>query len=173
MRTSDWRLFVYLAAGIGLIISIYAAAETLNPALQSLCSVNGFISCAKVATSGRTTTFGVPDWLIGVLGFVALLAAAAWAEQRRDLFATTPLFVLAVGAVAFSAYFAYVELALVGALCLVCFAAYGAGVLTFVGATVLFGRAYRRAHRPPGPKGRTAAPENSGDGAVARPTRPG
>jgi uncharacterized membrane protein len=86
MRTRSWRSLVYFAAGLGLIVAIFAAAEYFDASLRSACSVNSFFSCTLIDQSNYTTTLGVPDYLWGIGGFVVILIAAALAEQRpRDL----------------------------------------------------------------------------------------
>jgi uncharacterized membrane protein len=148
MKTRNLRTFVYLTAAFGLIASIYAWAETVDVALRSSCSVTSFFSCSAVDNSGRTTTLGIPDAFIGVAGFVLILIVAALAEQHsRDLRYLYVLLFFTTGGVAFSSYFAYVELAIIHALCPVCTTAYFFGTLTWIGAIALTLKVRRRLAR--------------------------
>ena len=121
-------LLVVLVAGLGL--AVYAAVETLYPATGA-CNINSYVSCAKVATSSHTTTLGVPDWAIGIAGFLVLLAldVPLYRTWRRDLLRAVVV-VAGLGLV-LAAYFAYVELAVIQALCLVCFSTYAADGVAF------------------------------------------
>lgn len=136
------RSLIYLAAGIGLIISLFAAAEFFNASLRAVCSVNAFLSCSAVDTSGRTSTLGIPDYLWGIGGFVLIIVVAALAERqpgdRRRVYALLALTSLGV---AVSLYFLYVELALIHALCIVCAGAYVFGFLAWGGSVALAVRA--------------------------------
>jgi uncharacterized membrane protein len=121
-ETLHAALLVVLVAGLGL--SAFAAYETLNPSVASVCSVSAFVSCSKVDQSGHTTTLGVPDWLIGIGGFVVLLAldVPLYATWRRDLL-TAVVAVSGLG-LAVAVYLATVELTVIHALCPVCFSTY-------------------------------------------------
>ena len=138
MRTRSLRNLIYLAAGLGILLSLFAAFEVIDAALTSLCSFSGFVSCAAVANSGRTTTLGVPDWAWGIAGFVAILIVASLAERHpSDRRYPIGLVVLTGAGTALSFYFAYVELALIGAVCIVCFSSYVMGWLCFGGSIAL------------------------------------
>ncbi|MCI4335610.1 MAG: vitamin K epoxide reductase family protein [Thermoplasmata archaeon] len=113
-----------IAIVAGLILSGYAAYESTHPSAQGSCSINGFVSCSKVDNSAHTTTFGVQDYWLGVAGFLALLVVdipllrtykAPW------LYALLGLSTIGVGV---ALYLAYIELAVINALCLICTGAY-------------------------------------------------
>ncbi len=155
MRTRSLRSAVYLAAGIGLVASLFAAAETVSASLRGACTVNGFISCTAVAESGRTTTLGVPDFAWGIAGFVLIFVVAALAEARpADVRRTVGLVALTGAGTALSLYFLYVELGEIHALCLVCASAYLCGWVTWGGALALLARRGRpEAEAPAAPAG--------------------
>lgn len=138
MQTRTVRTVVYLAAGVGMVIAIFAAAELLDTALRQVCSFNGFFSCSAVDSSGKTTFLAVPDYAWGIAGFIAILALNGVAERRPDsLPAAYALLGLTTAGVGLALYFLYVELALINALCVVCFAAYVAGFVAWAGAIEL------------------------------------
>jgi uncharacterized membrane protein len=151
MRTRTLRSVIYFSAGLGLIVSIFTALEAFEASLQSLCTVNAFVSCSAVANSGKTTLFGVPDSLIGIGGFILIFIVAAVAEsRRRELLWPYLLLFLTTGGVALSFYFGYVELVEIHALCLVCVTAYVFGFIAW-GATIALVqkvRAKARSRRP-------------------------
>lgn len=138
MRTSTVRTVIYLAGGLGLIVSVFTYFESLEASLQSLCTVNAFVSCTAVAKSGKTTLFGIPDSFIGIGGFILLLLVAAIAEsRRRELLWPYLLLFLTTGGVALSLYFGYVELGEIHALCLACLTAYLFGFIAWGGTLEL------------------------------------
>ena len=138
MRTRSVRSLVYLAGGVGLIVSIFAALEYYEGSLRRLCTISSFFSCATVDVSGRTTTLGLPDFLWGVGGFVLILVVAGLAERwpRDRRYAYALLGVTTLG-VAFSLYFLYVQLVEIGALCVVCATADVFGWIAWAGAIAL------------------------------------
>lgn len=159
MRVSSLRSTVYLAAIFGLVVSLFAMAEFLDASLRGICSVNSFFSCALVDESGKTTTFGIQDYLWGIGGFVLILAlAAVWEKWPRDLRVGYGLLLLTTAGIAFALYFLYVELAEIHALCLVCAATYLFGVLAWAG-TIGLVRKSRRGEVDPEPPAEEADAE--------------
>ncbi|MFZ0698922.1 MAG: vitamin K epoxide reductase family protein [Thermoplasmata archaeon] len=138
MQTRTVRTVVYLAAGIGMVISIFAAAELLDAALRTVCSYNAFFSCAAVDASGKTTFLWVPDYAWGIGGFIGILALNAVTENRPDdTLAAYGLLALTTAGIGLALYFLWVELALIDALCVVCVAAYLAGFIAWAAAIEL------------------------------------
>ncbi len=124
MKPATLRTIIYLSAGIGLVLSVFAAIEIFNSSAQAICSFNPFISCSKVDNSGRTTTLGIADWIWGVAGFAGTLVLVAVGERTENRRVDWALLLWITIGVALSIYLAYVELAVIGALCIVCFGTY-------------------------------------------------
>ncbi len=78
-----------------------------------VCATGG---CETVQRSAYAEVFGVPTAAIGLLGFVALLAAGA---ARGDL-ARLGQATLALSACLFTAYLLVIQLAVIGAICQWC-----------------------------------------------------
>lgn len=149
MKTQSVRGVVYLSGGLGLLVAIFAAVEFFEASLRGVCSINQFFSCAVVDESGKTTTFGIPDYLWGIGGFVVLMIVAGLAERRpRDVRPAYALTLLATGAVALSAYFIYVQLAEIHALCVVCASAEALGGVLWLGSISLAIHTARDARAP-------------------------
>ena len=124
MRSETLHAILPLAIVAGLAFSALSAAESLDPALRGFCSVSPFFSCAKVDQSGLTSTFGIPDYLIGLGGFALMFVLDIQVYRLgRGIWLDVLTFFSGLG-FAFSAYFAWVELAQIQAFCLVCFASY-------------------------------------------------
>jgi uncharacterized membrane protein len=98
---------VLAAAGIavsGYLLWVREAGATL------ICSTGG---CETVQTSPYADVLGIPVALVGLVGYLLLLATAVGAgETARSAHA-----VLALAAAVFSTYLLYVQLDLIGAVC--------------------------------------------------------
>jgi len=150
MRARTCRSLIALGGALGLVVSLFSALEFYDASLTAVCTVNGFVSCSKVANSGLTLTLGVQDYLWGILGFVVILVLAALSERRRkDQRITYLLLAVTSAGVALAFYFLFVELVEINALCLVCLSAYVCGGAAWVGAIGLAQRAYRRGRPAP------------------------
>ncbi len=145
MQTRSIRTLIYLAAGIGVILSIFSGLELVYTSLSQICSFNTFFSCATVSHSGYTTFLYIPDWLWGFGGFVAILVVAVGAERYpfdpRLAYALLALTTLGAG---FALYFLYVELAIIGAFCIICSSSYVMGFICWAGALTLVRRTHEK-----------------------------
>ena len=164
VKTATVRSWIFLAAGLGLLVALFAAAEFYTASLRSVCSINQFFSCATVDESGKTTTLGIPDYLWGIGGFVVLLVVAGLAERRpKDVRPAYLLVLFATLAFVLSGYFIYVQLAEIHALCVVCATAEGFGTGVWVGSLSLAGRTARAARSsrsgPGGPGAKQGPPD--------------
>jgi len=152
MRTRTYRTLVELGGLLGLLVAIFAALEVYVAGLSKICSFSAFVSCGAVLESGKTTTLGVPDWVWGIVGFVAIVVLAALASQhRKDARIAYALFGVTSAGVALAAYLFYVEVGEIHAVCPVCVTAYAFGVIAWVGAFGLARRAYRQGRSTPSP----------------------
>ena len=132
MELRSVRTTLYLAAGIGIILSVFSGLELVYASLSQICSVNSFFSCSAVAHSNFALFLYLPDWLWGLGGFIVIVAVAAMAERFPfdPRWSLTLLGLTAIG-VALSFYFLYVQLALIGAFCIVCSSSYVMGFICF------------------------------------------
>jgi uncharacterized membrane protein len=153
MRASSLRSALSLAAVFGLIVSIFAMAESVYSSLRGLCSVNSFFSCALVDQSGRTTTLGIQDYFWGIAGFILILIGAAlWEKRPRARWIGYGLVALTSAGVALALYFLYVELAEIHALCIVCVVTYFMGGIAWLAAIALTRKVQRGELEPDEPE---------------------
>lgn len=157
MRSETLHAILPLAIVAGLAFSLFAAAESLDKALQGICSVSPFISCAKVDASRYTTTLGIPDYDWGIGGFLLLFVLDVQVYRLgRGRWLDALVLVSAAGFV-FSLYLASLELFVIDAFCLVCFASYVSNAGVLVTALLL-----RRPSSGTGQSARPAAPADDG-----------
>jgi uncharacterized membrane protein len=157
MRSETLHAILPLAIVAGLAFSLFAAAESLDPALQGICSISPFLSCHKVDVSGHTTTLWVQDYLWGIAGFVLLFILDVQVYRLgRGPWLNALTLVSAAGFV-LSLYLASLELFVIGAFCLVCFASYLSNAVVLVTALLL--------RRPSSGSGLSARPAAAADDA--------
>jgi uncharacterized membrane protein len=150
MRAETLHQVILAAVLAGLGLSLYAGYETINAAAANSCSFNGFISCSKVLVSGKTMTLGIPDWILGASGFIALLAVDIPLYRSWNRRLLTALLGLAALGLLLAIYLATIEVTQIGAICPVCFASYCADAIVLASAVTLFREGRER--------GETAAP---------------
>jgi uncharacterized membrane protein len=114
---SDARLRA-VAAGLALAGAAISGYLTWvhYAEVEPVCT--GISDCVRVQSSEYAELAGIPVALIGLLGYVAVLAAVAVPGEPGRLLA---VFLTLVG-VGFSAYLTYVELAVIDAICQWCVA---------------------------------------------------
>jgi uncharacterized membrane protein len=115
-----WLYRISLALAIlGVLVSVYMTIYKLteNP---NMCLGNG--GCSTVNSSRYASIYGIPVALVGVGGYLVILALL-WLEGRNSFLAengTLVIFGLALLGFLFTLYLIYVELALIHALCPFC-----------------------------------------------------
>jgi uncharacterized membrane protein len=96
---------------IGLVIASYLT-YVHYAGIKPACTAGE--SCTKVQTSIYSKLAGVPVALMGLIGYVAILASLLAGEREATRLATA---VLTLGGFAFSAYLTYRELFSIHAVC--------------------------------------------------------
>jgi uncharacterized membrane protein len=109
--TRSLRIAMIVLATVGLGVASYLTYVHYsgNP---PVCTAGG--SCLKVQTSVYSKLAGVPVALMGLIGYIAILASLLAPESERSRFATLAL---TVGGFGFSAYLTYRELFSIHAVC--------------------------------------------------------
>src|SRR5256714_15130475 len=108
-RTLRIILIVLTLAGVGVASSLTYVHYS---GIKVLCTGHG--SCAKGQTSQYSKLAGVPVALIGLIGYVTILASLLLPESETSRFATVCLTVIGFG---FSAYLTGRELFSIHAIC--------------------------------------------------------
>jgi uncharacterized membrane protein len=150
MSSRALRLALIVLTVLGVALASYLTYVHYAE-IKPLCTAGN--SCIKVQSSVYSKLAGVPVALIGLLGYIAILASLLAPEGENSRLATMALTLVGFG---FSAYLTYRELFSIHAVCEEC--ATSAGILT-----VLMGLSVRRFLRgEDGPSARRATPAVSG-----------
>ena len=121
-RTIRIAMIVLTVIGVGIATYVtYVHYAGIKPA----CTAGE--SCTKVQTSVYSELLGVPVALMGLIGYIAILASLLLPETEQTRFATL---ILTLGGFGFSAYLTYRELFSIHAICEWCVTS--AGVMTIL-----------------------------------------
>lgn len=119
-----WTMYLVPAlCVIGMVVAGYLSfVETTQTV--AVCGPVG--DCNAVQSSSYSRLFGIlPVGLLGLAGYVAILAAWLWSKLRDDVladFAPLAVFAMAVFGVALSIYLTSLELFVINAVCIWCLA---------------------------------------------------
>ena len=145
------RAWSGLLALMGLGVSAYLTAVHYSEGQIPLaCATTGFLNCEDVTRSAESMIAGVPVALLGVIWFAVALILALTHLFPGLLLAWT------AAALAFVFYLVYVEMFLIGALCLWC-------TVVHVAVAGLFLLTLADVTAEPRPRRAAAVPQMPGD----------
>lgn len=124
MSRRSLRIAMIVLAAIGLGVACYLT-YVHYAGIKPACTAGE--SCTKVQTSVYSKLAGVPVALMGLIGYVAILASLLAPENETSRFATL---VFTLAGFGFSAYLTYRELFSIHAVCEWC--ASSAGIMTIL-----------------------------------------
>jgi uncharacterized membrane protein len=124
MSARALRITMIVLSTIGLAVASYLTYVHYS-GHPPVCTAGG--SCLKVQTSVYSKLAGIPVALMGLIGYIAILASLLVPENETSRFATLAFTVAGFG---FSAYLTYRELFSIHAICEWC--ASSAGIMTIL-----------------------------------------
>lgn len=118
-RNQKLLVAILILAVIGMLDSGYLTYEHFSDSIPP-CSTSPFIDCGKVLKSTYSEVFGFPLAGLGFLHYFGLIAVVlAFGRTKHVLLKKVLVAQGLVGAV-FSAYFVYLQLVVLKAICLYC-----------------------------------------------------
>jgi uncharacterized membrane protein len=111
-------LVIAILASAGALVSSVSVYHHYGTSATSYCDIGENFNCDIVNRSTYSTVAGVPVALIGVAGYLAVLALATMFRERNDAPA-----MLAIGSLAglgFALYLTYIEGFVLAAWCILC-----------------------------------------------------
>lgn len=136
-------LWVAVLALLGISVSSVSLYHHFGTSKTSFCNLGQSFNCDLVNRSSYSTIFGLPVALVGILGYLAILAFATVYREKAE----TPfiLILASAGGLGFSLYLTYIEAHVLQAWCLLCLSSLAIIVVESILSAVLCARAYRRA----------------------------
>jgi uncharacterized membrane protein len=114
------RIFLLIAvlALAGIVVSSVSLYHHYGTSKTSYCDFGENFNCDIVNRSTYSTVLGVPDALIGILGYAALLALATLYRTKSE----TPVMLLiaSIGGLGFALYLTYIEAFVLATWCILC-----------------------------------------------------
>jgi uncharacterized membrane protein len=136
-------LVIAILAILGIVVSSVSLTHHYRKSKTSFCDFGESFNCDIVNRSEYSTIAGVPVALIGILGYLALLAFATFYRDKAE----TPgiLVVGSLGGLGFALYLSYVEKYVLFAWCILCLSSLALIFTITVLSILLFLRSIRRA----------------------------
>ena len=133
---------IAIVAVLGIAVSSVSLDHHFRKSKTSYCDFGQSFNCDIVNRSEYSTVAGVPVALIGILGYLALLAFATFYREKAE----TPSILLAcsLGGLAFALYLTYVEKFILGVWCILCLTSLAAILTIAVLSFVLFFQSLHR-----------------------------
>jgi vitamin-K-epoxide reductase (warfarin-sensitive) len=144
MSNAARRVFGLIAvlAAAGIVVSSVSLYHHYGSSKTSYCDFGENFNCDIVNRSTYSTVLGIPDALIGILGYATLLALATLYRSQHD---TPALLLLAsVAGLGFALYLTYVEAFVLATWCVLCLSSLSVIVLIAGLSSWLAVRALRR-----------------------------
>jgi len=117
IRRSLTRAVAVLAC-LGTLISAFSLHHHFSRSKTSFCDLSQSFNCDLVNRSAYSSFLGIPVALIGVIGYLLILALATLYRQKAE----TPVMLLSAssGGTAFALYLTYIEGHVIHAWCILC-----------------------------------------------------
>jgi len=138
------RIFVLIAllAVAGIAVSSVSLYHHYGTSKTNYCDFGENFNCDIVNRSTYSTVLGIPDALIGILGYAALLVLATIYRTKIE----TPLILLiaSVAGLGFALYLTYIEAFVLATWCILCLSSLAVILLITVLSSFLAASSMRR-----------------------------
>jgi len=143
MNAGAGRIFLGIAvlSIMGTLVSSVSLYHHYGKDKTTYCDFGENFNCDMVNRSPYSKVFGIPVALVGIVGYLSLLALATFYREKAE----TPgmLLVGATLGLGFALYLTYIEAFVLGTWCVLCLSSLAAILLITVLSSVLFARSLR------------------------------
>jgi vitamin-K-epoxide reductase (warfarin-sensitive) len=144
MTAAAARIFMLIAvlATVGIAVSSVSLYHHYGTSKTSYCDIGENFNCDIVNRSTYSTVLGVPDALIGIVGYGALLVLATLYRSKAE----TPIMLLtaSLAGLGFALYLTYIEALVLATWCILCLSSLTVIFLISVSASFLAASSRRR-----------------------------
>jgi uncharacterized membrane protein len=144
MSNAARRVFAAIAilALAGIVVSSVSLHHHYGTSQTTYCDFGANFNCDIVNRSIYSTILGVPDALIGILGYAALLALATVYRAKAE--APAMVLIASVVGLSFALYLTYIEAFVLATWCILCLSSLILIVLITALSSFLVASAMRR-----------------------------
>ena len=127
---------IAVVAAAGDAISVFSFYRHVATSKTSFCDFGTSFNCDVVNRSSYSTFGGIPVALVGVLGYVLILALSTLYRDKAE----TPgmLLIASVAGLAFSLYLTYIEKFVLATWCILCLGSLAAILIATILSAILF-----------------------------------
>lgn len=138
MKKIAASILVFSVIGFG--ISFYLYLLHIGSAESAICQINATFDCQTVENSPYSLTFGIPNSILGMIGYGLMTLGALMKLLQKKHDAGTNLFLLlaALGGLGFSLYLTGIEAFVLQAWCIFCIASQVVMLVVFGLVVTLF-----------------------------------
>jgi len=144
MTAPSRRVFhvITILALAGMVVSSVSLNHHYGTSQTNYCDFGASFNCDIVNRSVYSTVLGVPDALIGILGYVLLFALATFYRAKAE----TPIMLLiaSTAGLGFALYLTYIEKFVLATWCILCLSSLTLIALITVLSSFLVAGAWRR-----------------------------
>jgi len=137
---------IAIIAVAGIIVSGISLYHHFGTSKTSFCTFGESFNCDLVNRSRYSTVLGVPVALIGILGYLLILALATVYREKAE--APVMLVIATGGGLAFALYLTYIEKFVLQAWCVLCLTSLVLILSTTVLGTILLKRSLSQNGEP-------------------------
>jgi vitamin-K-epoxide reductase (warfarin-sensitive) len=141
-KSASLMAAIALVASLGIVVSSVSLRHHFGTSTTSFCDFGQSFNCDIVNRSAYSTVLGVPVALIGILGYLMILALSTIYRTKAE---TPVLLAIATGiGLLFSLYLTYVEKVLLATWCILCLTSLALILTATVLSIVVVSRATQR-----------------------------
>ena len=144
MTPAARRIFLLIAilAVAGIVVSSVSLQHHYGTSQTSYCDFGQSFNCDVVNRSVYSTVLGIPDALIGIIGYGLLLGLASFFRTKAE--ARLMLLVASTAGLGFALYLTYIEKFVLATWCVLCLSSLTLIFLITVLASLLVAGSMRR-----------------------------
>lgn len=121
-QNNHWSFYGMLTACLAGLVASSLALKAHYGGGSAFCEIGEKFSCDAVNQSVYSQIYGIPWSLIGILGFIAVIALTLYSLKNKDEWVTASLIGMSIAAVAIQGYLTYIEAFVLSMWCLLCLA---------------------------------------------------
>lgn len=140
--SSNLSVYIWIVALVGLVDALFLTYKHFFTPLAA-CGVGLFSDCGTVLQSEYSIMFGVPLAVWGIVQYLGIMFLFWMSSMIGSMFYKRLLFIQTAVGLVFSAYFLYLQVFVIGALCQYCLLSALSSTVLYVLVRMDFNDAYR------------------------------